>query len=525
MTFARLAVKGFSSAVLAITLSYAVAKELSIGLQSIVTSIDPHFHNTAQNGSLSLHIFESLIDFELDGRLNLRPSLATSWKSLDKTTWEFKLRENVKWHDGSPFTAADVQFTIQRAPNVPNSPSSFGVVTRLIKEVKVIDPLTVHIITTEPHPLLPRDLTLLRIVSKKFGEHATTADYNSGKAAIGTGPYRFIGYAPDASITVAKNEHYWGQKEPWDKVTFKFQPNASARAAALASREVDVIEGVPPEGAARLKADGRISLITAQSNRLIFLAMDSARDKSPFVTDKSGKAIDKNPLKDARVRKAISMAINRFSLVDQMLDGRGIVAGQLMPSGSFGTSGALRPQPFDTEQARKLLAESGYQNGFGITLHGPDNRYVHDVAVAQFVARMLAEIGIDAKVETMSASTYFSRASKLDFSFMLFGWGGNDVQEVAMVARSLLMTYNKEIGAGVANRGRYSNPALDKVIEEALASFSISKRLALSIKASEIAIADAALVPLYFEMGTWALAKPLTLNARLDQYTLAMNIR
>ena len=525
MTAVRRILKGFATVLAVVSMSNAFAKDLSIGLQSVVTSIDPHFHNTAQNGSLSLHIFESLIDFELDGRLNLKPSLAVSWKSLDKTTWEFKLRDNVKWHDGSSFSAADVEFTIRRAPSVPNSPSSFGVVTRLIKDVRIVDPLTVHITTTEPHPLLPRDLTLLRIVSRKAGESATTADYNSGKAAIGTGPYKFASYTPNVSIGLVRNDQYWGRKEPWDRVTFKFLPDGAARTAAMLSGEVDVIEGVQPADGARLKVVDGVSLMVAQSNRLIFLAMDSSRDQSPFVTDKSGKPLDKNPLKDVRVRKAISMAINRFSLVGELLAGRGTVAGQLMPHGSFGTSGALRPPAFDAEQARQLLVEAGYPNGFGITLHGPNDRYVRDTAVAQEIVGMLSRIGIDAKVATMPAATYFTRASKLEFSFMLLGWGGADVQEVAMVARSLLMTYDKNAGVGTANRGRYSNLELDKATGEALASFSIPKRLALSIKASEIAITDVALIPLYFEMGAWAVRRPLTMDARLDQYTLAMSIR
>lgn len=525
MIVVQFAAKLFAAALVLLSMPCALARDLSIGLQSVVTSIDPHFHNTAQNGSMSLHIFESLVDFDLDGRLNLRPSLATSWRPLDKTTWEFKLRENVKWHDGSPFTAADVQFTIRRAPNVPNSPSSFGVITRLIKEVKIVDSLTVHILTSEPHPLLPRDLTLLRIVSKKVGEQATTADYNSGKAAVGTGPYKFASYVPNTSITVVKNERYWGKMEPWEKVTFKFLPDGAMRTAALLAGEVDVVEGMSVADAVRLKDKSDIALNIAQSNRLIFLAMDSGRDVSPYVTDKSGKPLQKNPLKDVRVRKAMSMAINRFSLADRLLEGRAVVAGQLMPHGMFGTSGGVRPQAFDADQAKQLLAEAGYPSGFSITLHGPNDRYVHDADVAQAVAGMLSDIGIDAKVGTMPAATYFSRASKLEFSLMLFGWGGGDVQEVAMVVRSLLMTYNKNTGAGVANRGRYSNPELDAVTEEALASFSVPKRLALSVRATEIAMSDVALIPLYFEMGAWAIRKPLTMTPRVDQYTLAMNIR
>src|SRR4029078_10447406 len=165
-----------------------------------------------------------------------------------------------------------------------------------------------------------------------------------------------------------------------------------------------------------------IAIFTTISNRMIHLHLDSSRDKSPFITDKAGRQLDKNPFKDARVRKAFSKAINRTAIVERTMDGLAIPAGQLMPEGFFGVSPNLKPEAFDPEGARKLLAEAGYPDGFGLTLHGPNDRYVNDDQICQAIAQMLTRVAIQTKVETLPSSVYFSRGTKLDFSFMLVGW-------------------------------------------------------------------------------------------------------
>lgn len=517
------------SALLACSLGLSVltnpvfAKDLHIGLQAVITSLDPHFFNTTQNNNMSRHFFETLV--KLGPHMELQPGLAKDWKPIDKTTWELTLRENVKWHDGSPFTAEDVAFSFQRAPNVPNSPSSFASITKEAKEVRATGPLTIRITTDGPSPLLLNYLSLLPIISKKHGEKASTEDYNSGKAMVGTGPYKFSEYLPNNRVVAVRNDDYWGEKEPWTKVTFKFLSAGAPRVAALLAGDVDLIDGVPPSDADRLGKDAKLRLVSGLSNRMIYLHMDSSRDRSPFVLDSKGTPMDKNPLKDSRVRKAMSMAINRDAIVGSLLDGRATPAAQFMPMRSFGNSKDLRPEPFDAEGAKKLLAEAGYPNGFQITLHGPNNRYVNDAAVAQVVAQLLTRVGITTKVETMPASIYFTRASKLDFSVMLLGWGGADVQEAVMPLRSLVRTFDAKIGAGAANRGRYSNPMLDKLIDQAMDTLDRTARAEISAKATELAIKDTAIVPMYFEQSTWGMKQGLKLQPRIDQYTMAMDIR
>ncbi|HEY8250775.1 MAG TPA: ABC transporter substrate-binding protein, partial [Burkholderiales bacterium] len=309
MTFYR----SIATAVLFFFIGAAAAQDLRIGLASEPTAMDPHYHNLSPNNSLLSHIFESLVG--QDERQRLTPDLAESWKAIDATTWEFKLRKNVRFHDGTPFTAEDVVATYKRVPNVPNSPSSMATFTKPIVETKIVDPHTLIFKTAAPHVLLPSDLASVYIVPKPIAEKATTDEFNSGKAAIGTGPYKFAEYIPNQRVVLKANYGYWGGEEPWDKVTFKILSNSAARVAALLSGDVQMIETVPTSDIAKLATDKNFALADKVSNRVIYVHLHQWNDKTaPFVTAKDGKPLDKNPFKDSRVRKALSMAINRDAI-------------------------------------------------------------------------------------------------------------------------------------------------------------------------------------------------------------------
>ena len=499
------------------------SREVSIGLQAAITSMDPHFHNLSPNNALSLHIFQPLV--QRDENQKLIAGLATSWKPLDDLTWEFKLRKNVRFHDGTPFTADDVVFTLKRVPDVPNSPSSFATFTKPIIDVKVLDPHTIIFKTATAHVLLPSDLASVMIVSRLHGEKATTADYNSGKAAIGTGPYKFAEYVHSQRVVFTASYGYWGGEEPWDKITYKMLTNPAARVAALLSGDVQMIETVPTADIAKLSKDKNYNLVDKVSNRVIYVHLNQSTDKSPpFVFDKSGKPLDKNPFKDLRVRKALSMAINRDAIVDRVMEKKAVAAAQLLPDFFYGTSKKLKPAKFDPEGAKKLLAEAGYPNGFAMTLHGPNNRYINDANIVQAIAQMYSRIGIDAKVETMPSAVYFTRATKLEFAYMVLGWG-TESGEQGSAMRSLLATFDQAKGMGVTNRGRYSNPAFDKVLSDALVTMDDKKREAMIQQAAEIVMDDVGLIPLHYEVSTWATAKGFKYIARTDQYTLASGLK
>jgi peptide/nickel transport system substrate-binding protein len=499
----------------------AHAAEVKMAVRTDASSIDPHYHVYTPNAAVFHHIFDTLV---LSGpRGQSRPGLATSWKTVADDIWEFKLRPNVTFHDGSPFTAEDVAFSIARAPNVPNSPSSYSQYTKLIDRTEIVDPLTIRIHTKGPAPTLPVDLTQIAIVSKRAAEGKTTSDFNSGLAAIGTGPYRFIEWISADHLTLAKNPTYWGGAEPWDRVTRRAIPGDAARVAALLAGDVDIIEGVPAVDRARIASQSNLSLFECDAFRIIYLHMDSARDVSPGVSDANGAKMDRNPLRDARVRRAVSYAINRQGLTERLLSGQAHPAGQYIPPTTPGASANLPPIPYEPDLAKRLMKEAGWENGFSVVLTGSNDRYPSDAQVTQAVGQMLARIGIKTEVQTMPAAMLFSRGSKLEFSMMLSGWVGSG--EASSPLTALMATYDPKTGMGPSNRGRWSNAAFDATLGQALRTLDDTRRNALYARAAEIAVEDMGVVPVYFTVNTWAAKKGLTYEARGDELSFAMSLR
>jgi len=515
-----------SVTLLASLVGIAGAKDLTIGIRSEPSAMDPHFHNLGPNNSMSSHIFDALV--LMDEKQNLLPGLATSWKTLDDTTWEFKLRQGVTFHDGSPFTADDVIFTFERAPNVEGSPSSFATYTKG-KTVSKVDDHTIRIKTAGPYPLMPQDVANIWIISRKNGEGAKTEDYNSGKAAIGTGRYKFSEYVPSDRIVLTRNDSGWGEAPEWDKVTFKPIKSDPSRVAALLAGDVDMIDQTPTADIEKLKTNPDLELSQGVSNRVIYLHIDQFRDDSPFVKGKDGSNI-KNPLKDARVRRAMSKAINRDAIVERVMEGLAIKAGQLLPEGFFGRSTKMAPEEYDLQGAKQLLAEAGVPDGFKLTIHGPNDRYVNDAKIAEAIAQMFTRAGIETEVVTMTRSVYFKRASRggpdgtPEFSLVLVGWGSG-TGEASSPLKALLHTYDKSKGLGNTNRGRYSNPKADQLIEQALATVDDKKRAALLAQATELAVGqDLGIIPLHYQVNTWAARKGIKYRARTDERTIANGV-
>ena len=500
----------------------AHAQSITIGLAADVTSIDPHFHLLTPNASLGEHVFGLLI--HKDENQRLQPGLAVSWRAVDDLTWEFKLREGVRFHDGSEFTAEDVVFSLDRPETIKNSPGPYTVYTKAITEKIVVDKHTLRLKTATPYPLVPNEVGAVMIVSKRAAQNATTDDFNTGKAAIGTGPYRFVRWAKGDRIELVRNDSYWGPKPPWERVTFRLITNDPARVAALLSGDVQAIEAVPTSDLAKLNANPQLQLFRAVSNRLIYFHIDSSRDRTPMVTDKAGKPLDRNPLKDPRVRQALSMAIYRDAIAERVMEGAALPTGQLMPKGMFGYTDSLKPDKYDPDAARKLLAAAGWPDGFGLTLHGPNDRYVNDEKVAQAVAQMLQRIGVQTTVVTMPASVYFGRANRLEFSLMFVGWG-TDTGEPAGTLKALLATYDRDKGLGTANRGRYSSAKMDGLLAQGLATVDDAKREKILHQAITVAMTDRGIIPLYHQVNIWAARKGIVYAPRTDERTYAFDFK
>jgi peptide/nickel transport system substrate-binding protein len=499
----------------------ASARDLTVGLASAVTAVDPHFHFTGANMSMSRHFFDPLI--LQDEKRRLRPGLAVSWRALDPTTWEFKLREGVKFHDGSDFTAEDVKYTLWRAVNVPNNPGSFEVYIRNVKEAVVVDAHTILLKTERPYPQLPGDMSTFGIISRRVADFATTKDFASGKAMIGTGPFKFVEWVPGDRIVALRNHAYWGEQPAWDKVTFRFISNNPSRLAALLTGGVDMIEQVPATDIPMVQTRGDVTLARTVGNRLIHLQLDNARDVSPYITDKAGAPLARNPLKDQRVRLAISKAINRQAIADKVLNGAGVPTGQVMPDGFYGTSPRIRPEGYDPEGALRLLAQAGYPDGFAIVLHAPNDAYEQDENVALAIAQMLARVGIAVKVEVMPRGILGKKSAALDTSMHLAGFT-SDTGEAASAMRNLVSTYDAEKGRGMANRGRYSNARFDEMLEDALVVLDEEKREDLIQKATEYVMTDVPIVLLYLQVPSWGLHKGFSYAPRADGYMLAHRV-
>jgi peptide/nickel transport system substrate-binding protein len=499
----------------------ARAQELKIGLSSSPAAIDPHFFNNDAISALCSHIYEPLIGIDAEGKL--LPTLAVSWRAVSDTTWEFKLRKGVKFHDGSDFTAEDVVFSLDRPATIQNSPSSFITYTKAIVAKKVVDPLTIQLTTASPAPLLPNDLTRIFIVSRKAAENATTDDFNQGKVEGGTGPFKLVKFNKGENLQLARFEGYWGTKPSWSSVTLKFLPNDPARMAALLSSDVQLIENVQANLVSQFKGNKDLTVFEKMSNRFMFLYTDH-RDTSPFVTDKAGKPLDKNPLKDVRVREAISKLIDRTALTEKVLDRLGVPNANPAPPGMFGHNPNLKPEAFDVAGAKKLLADAGYPDGFGITIFGPNDRFINDEQVLQAIGQMLTRGGIATKVQTQPMASYVSKASKKELGFGLLGWGVGG-GEPSSPLRGVLATTDKDKGMGTSNWSSYSSAQYDATLTEALRTVDDKKREKLFQDAAEIAIKkDFAIIPLYNQVATWAARKGIRYTPRPDEATLAQYV-
>ena len=499
------------------------AQELKIGIGANVTSLDPHFHNVATNTAVFSHFFDRLVNRTPEA--GVEPALALSWAPVADTVWEFKLRPGVTWHDGSPFTADDVAYTIARVPHVPNSPGGYGSYVSVVTRTEIIDPLTIRIHTKAPAPNQPIDLALVGIVSRKHGETATTQDYNSGKAMIGTGPFRFASYQPGDRVAMTRNDTWWGPKQAWERVEIRFIPNAGARTAALLSGAVDLIDTPPAPDLPRLKADPNLALSSRQGMRVIFLRPSYAHTTdAPYITDNDGNKLANNPLLDVRVRRALSLAINRAALAERIMEHQAVPTGQWLPPGAFGYNPQIAVPAQDADAARKLLAEAGFPRGFRLTLQTPNDRFPNDAAAAQAVAQMWSRIGVQAQVEALPFSALAGRAAKQDFAIGLFGWGSTS-GEAGSVLINVVNSFDRATGRGASNAGRYSNPAIDTLTARALSTMDDGAREKLLHQAVAATMDDLAFIPLYNLINTWAFKKTLFYPARSDERTFAFEVR
>jgi peptide/nickel transport system substrate-binding protein len=500
----------------------ASALPLTVGIGDAPTSIDPHYLNSPTNKNVICNVFDALTD--ADNTIGIVPSLAESWRLVNDTTWEFKLRPGVRFHDGTPLTAEDVRASYLRVPKVPNAPQPFTTYIRLVKEIRVIDPNTVHMITEGLDPILPNEAVQIRIIQASKAE-SSTDDFNTGKAATGTGPMRFVSFQPGIGIELARNDAYWGRKPAWDKVSFRIISDGASRVAALLAGDVQIVDLVPSDLLSQLRSNDKIRVASAELGlRYIFLALDQSRDgPTPFVAGPNGEMLDKNPLKDVRVRRALSIAINRPAIVERVMEGVATATGQMMPEGGFGWTPAIKIPAFDPDLAKKLLAEAGYPGGLRVTIHSTKGRYVNDTRIVQAIAQMWQRIGVQTSIELQPWSTYATRVHKREYSIMI-GAVAAVTTESSQVLRSAMGTYDPPSGWGGFNWGRYSNPTLDALVTRAANIADNGQRETVLRQAMVLGTNEVANIPLHLQKTTWAMQRSLTYAGRSDDQTRVADI-
>jgi len=506
------------AATLAVALAFgaaADAKTLRWSSQGDILTMDPHAQNEGLNNTVSDHIYEPLVTRGKD--LKIEACLATAWKATGATTMQFKLRPNVKFHDGAPFTADDVVFSIERAlaPTSNFSPYMQG-----ITGARKIDEQTVEIATKGPNPVLLPQLTEVRMMSRAWAtkhnvlrpqDFKNKEETFAARNANGTGPYVLKSREADVKTVLVLNSNWWGKMEGnVNEIVYQPIKQDGTRLAALLSGEVDFVLDPPPQDIPRLKKDAKIKVIEGNENRTIFYGFDQWRDELQYSSVKG-----KNPFKDRRVREAFQLALDVNALKTQVMRGLSIPTAVMFAPQVAGYDKSLDvPVKPDRERARKLLAEAGYPQGFEVTLDCPNNRYINDEKLCQATAAMLAQVNVKVRLNAMPRATYFAKIQKFDTSFYMLGWGVPTFDSLYAL-QSLLHTVGQG-GDGNFNLGKYSSPKVDAAIDALKTETDMARRAALAKEALSIHKAEVGHIPLHHQVIPWAMRANVSAVHRAD---------
>ena len=497
--------------------SVASAKTIRIGNQGDALSMDPHSLNESLQLSVTGNVYEPLVGRNKD--LSLAPALATSWRQTSPTVWRFELRQGVKFHDGTPFTADDVIFTFQRAAGEGSDMKSY---TNDLKEVRKVNDNVIEIETKAPFPILPDVISLVYIMSKKWCEdNKATVPVDRRKGvenaasfrANGTGPFMVGERQPNVRTTFKINPGYWGKVEGnVTEVVYTPIGNDATRVAALLSGQVDVMEPVPVQDVARVNASANARVIAGPELRTIFLGMDQKRDELLYSNVKG-----KNPFKDKRVRQAFYQAIDIEGIKRTVMRGASNPTALMVGPGINGFSSEQNKRlPYDPEASRKLLAEAGYPNGFEVTMNCPNDRYVNDGEICQAVAANLARVGVKINLAAETKGTYFPKILKRDTSFYLLGWTPGTYDSHNPL--NALMRCVDDKGAGQFNLGSYCNPKVDELTLKIQSETDKAKRTAMIREAFQIHADDIGHLPLHQQGLAWGVGKNVELVQLADNF-------
>ncbi|MEM7438922.1 MAG: ABC transporter substrate-binding protein [Pseudomonadota bacterium] len=496
-----------ATAAIAMTAVGASAETIRWARAGDALTLDPHAQNEGPTSALAHQIMEPLVMRDMTGAMV--PALATEWgpSEANPNVWVFKLREGVTFHDGAEFDSEDVVFSLNRAMT-PDS--DYKELLASVKEVRATDKYTVEIETDGPNPIMPSNLTNMFMMDKGWAEANNAVkvqDYEGGedtfaaKNAMGTGPYMLVSREPDVKTVLKINDNYWGKGEfPMEVTEIIYTPiqNAATRVAAMLSGEVDFIQDVPVQDLARVADADGLDVRTAPQNRVIFLGLNQGAD------DLANDNVDgKNPLADLRVRKAMSMAINRDAIKQVVMRGQSAPAGMISPPFVNGWTAELDTVPAGgVEEAKKMMAEAGYPDGFSIQLDCPNDRYINDEAICQAAVGMLAQIGVVVNLDAKPKAQHFPLISNLTTDFYMLGWGV-PTYDSEYIFNFLVHTRGEKYGSW--NGTGYSNADLDTKIVALASETDLDKRNAMIGEIWAKVQEDALYIPIHHQVLNWGM--------------------
>ena len=494
----------------------AAANTFKFAFQGDLITTDPYNANETFTTAFLLNVYEPLVRY--DENVQIEPALAVSWEVLEPTRWRFKLRPNVKFHNGNPFNADDVVFTYERAKG---EDSDFAGALKPVKEVRKVDDLTVDIITEGPFPTILRILAGNAMMDKEWAvEHdaVTTANIKKGRSNYasshtnGTGPFILKSRKAEVRAELVVNSDWWDTpKHNLTKAIFTPIGSDATRVSAMLSGQVDMAWPMPLQDVDRINAAPGLKVLEGPAERTVFLGMDQWRDE---LIDSNIKG--KNPFKDIRVRKAFYHAIDIEAIRTRIMRGKATPTGLMLAPTTNGFDPALNDRyPYDPKMSKKLLTEAGYADGFEVGMDCPNDRYVNDEQICQAVVSMLGKIGVKVNLTAQTKSKYFQKILKKDTSFYMLGWAASSTKDGYSTLSQLVASDESGLGASY-NCGGYRNPKVDELIAGIGREVDPVKRQELFSEAFRLHKEDFGHIPLHQQALAWGVRDNITLVQTAD---------
>jgi len=481
-------------------------------------TMDPHAVNSAPVLGFLNNIYEGILRRNKD--MAIEGALAERWEAIGSEGWRFFLRKGVKFHDGSDFTAEDVLFSYQRASSEAADTASWF---SPVSEVRIVDEFTIDFLTKAPNPIFPDSIANFMIMDKDWAQAngATRPNKETGNHATlnanGTGAFKLVERQPGLKTVLEPFEGWWGEVEH-NITRAEFTPvqNPATAVAALISGDVDMINPVPIQDAARLQQRDGVTVIQGIEARVIMLGVSHTAESLKFTAD-AGKS---NPFRDVRVRKAVAHAINVEAMLKTIMRGGAAPASQLVSPAMRGYSEVLAARPgYNPEKSRALLADAGFVDGFSFGLKCPNDRYLNDEAICQAVVSMLAQVGIRAELDAMPVRNYWSELRKDNYDMYLLGWSPGTFDAEHPI-RFLAATPDKEKKLGSWNFGDFSNARIDALLPKIQSEIDDTKRQAMLDESAKILQDEVAYVPLYVQPLVWGTRANISLTQRPDNFLI-----